>query len=40
MLECLFFNREEWTRVYQQVYSDNLDEKWKGLNQMTLWKSR
>lgn len=34
------FNREEWSRVYQHVYSENIQEKWSGLNTMTMWKSR
>ncbi|EFX78473.1 hypothetical protein DAPPUDRAFT_225438 [Daphnia pulex] len=35
-----WISMEEWTQVYQQVYSNKIKERWAGLNQMTMWKSR
>ncbi|KZS11104.1 Uncharacterized protein APZ42_023827 [Daphnia magna] len=35
-----WISMEEWKQVYKQVYSEKRKEKWAGLNQMIMWKSR
>lgn len=35
-----FFNRGEWSQVYQMIYSEDYNQKLKGLNHMIVWKSR
>ncbi|KAI9558219.1 hypothetical protein GHT06_014972 [Daphnia sinensis] len=35
-----WISMEEWKQVYKQVYSKKREDKWAGLNQMIVWKSR